>query len=193
MIFLWSLCIRFRRRGGERSSLRCEIQLAVSIVTGTNYSLEMTNWKDNQNYCQIFVPPSPLSHSSEDISVLVKQMKEKVLHLHPSTKKRFSFNKLNPLQTEIYTFHFTKLEGRIHKNFIEKVCLFHGKPNLSSFKRFIWITFEVQNKYCSTGIHMPQAKVLVFCIWTRLYGMNLNRSGMGLGQTWTRAWQLEFF
>lgn len=110
----------------ERSSLRCEIQLAVSIVTGTNYSLEMTNWKDNQNYCQIFVPSSPLSHSSEHISVRTKQMKEKVLHLHPSRKKRSTFNKPNPLQTEIYTFHFTKLEGSIYKNFIEKVCLVHG-------------------------------------------------------------------
>ena len=108
---------------GERSSLRCEIQLAVSIVTGTNYGLEMTNWKDNQNYCQIFVPSSPLSHSSEHIAVRTKQMKEKVLHLHPSRKKRSTFNKPNPLQTEIYTFHFTKLEGRIHKNFIEKVYL----------------------------------------------------------------------
>ena len=115
------MCTAFSGKERERSSLRCGIQLAVSIVTGTNYSLEMTNWKDNQNYCQIFVPSSPLSHSSEHISVRAKQMKEKVLHLHPSRKKRSTFNKPNPLQTEIYTFHFTKLEGRTHKNFIEIV------------------------------------------------------------------------
>ena len=127
----------FSGRERERSSLRCGFQLAVSIVTGTNYSLEMTNWKDNQNYCQIFVPSSPLSHSSEHISVRAKQMKGKVLHLHPSRKKRSTFNKPNPLQTEIYTFHFTKLEGRPHKNFIEKVCSVHGKTHVSPFERFV--------------------------------------------------------
>ena len=156
----------------------------------------MTNWKDNQNYCQIFVPPSPLSHSSEDISVLVKQRKKKFyiyIHLRKSV---FRLTSLIPYKLKSILSTSQNLKGGSIRILLKK-CVYFMENQIFLPLRDLYglhlkyrISTVVLVYICSIWIG---PKALVFCIWTRLYGMNLNRSGMGLGQTWTRAWQLEFF